>query len=91
MEFSLDHTWSFVTHIIIIIIIVVVVIIITIIIIIIIIIIIVVIIIIIIIIIVLSPKGQSIKTNPQVWNYFNSGNQATLQRMFSDCGAIWKT
>ena len=88
MEFSLDHTWSFVTHIIIIIIIVVVVIIITIIIIIIII---VVIIIIIIIIIVLSPKGQSIKTNPQVWNYFNSGNQATLQRMFSDCGAIWKT
>ena len=87
MEFSLDHTWSFVTHIIIIIIIVVVVIIITIIIIIIII----VVIIIIIIIIVLSPKGQSIKTNPQVWNYFNSGNQATLQRMFSDCGAIWKT
>ena len=87
MEFSLDHIWSFVTHIIIIIIIVVVVVII----ITIIIIIIVVIIIIIIIIIVLSPKGQSIKTNPQVWNYFNSGNQATLQRMFSDCGAIWKT
>ena len=85
MEFSLDHIWSFVTHIIIIIIIVVVVIIITIIIIIII------IIVVIIIIIVLSPKGQPIKTNPQVWNYFNSGNQATLQRMFSDCGAIWKT
>ena len=82
MEFSLDHIWSFVTHIIIIIIIVVVVIIITIIII---------IVVIIIIIIVLSPKGQPIKTNPQVWNYFNSGNQATLQRMFSDCGAIWKT
>ena len=83
MEFSLDHIWSFVTHIIIIIIIVVVVIIITIIIII--------VVIIIIIIMVLSPKGQPIKTNPQVWNYFNSGNQATLQRMFSDCGAIWKT
>ena len=90
MEFSLDHIWSFVTHIIIIIIIVVVVVII-ITIIIIIIIVVIIIIIIIIIIIVLSPKGQSIKTNPQVWNYFNSGNQATLQRMFSDCGAIWKT
>ena len=87
MEFSLDHIWSFATHIIIIIIVVVVVIIITIIIIIVVII----IIIIIIIIIVLSPKGRPIKTSPQVWNYFNPGNQATLQRMFSDCGAIWKT
>ena len=79
MEFSLDHIWSFATHIIIIIIIVVVIILI------------ITIIIIIIIIIVLSPKGQPVKTSPQAWNYFNPGNQATLQRMFSDCGAIWKT
>ena len=40
---------------------------------------------------VLSPKGQPIKAELQVWRYFNPGSQAALRHMLSNRACVQRS